>query len=179
MLNWKLARGSDRRTVAAPYHGLSCHVPCYSSGPEQRKKSKWEGQTSHSNMASIGFSPTVLAWVFSHSKGLGTNWHVCILGFFGANGSRLQKGSLEGSPHCSLHLSPSLFWLWGANSFLFEKVLRDLPTVLCFLWFSGGTGLFGGLRDFLVHLFSVLSPNCLLHLSPSVWSQNLLSSLEH
>ena len=43
-----------------------------------------------------------------HSKGLKEKWHVCLLGFFAANGFRLPKGSLECSPNCSAHLSESV-----------------------------------------------------------------------
>ena len=81
--------------------------------------------------------------VFSLVKGLRTNWHVCLLGLFGANGWCFWEGSLEGFPQtvflyvcfpvsccsldqravasekvlgiCFLHLSPSLLWLSGAK----------------------------------------------------------------
>lgn len=36
-------------------------------------------------------------WVFSPSRGLGANWHACLLGFFGTNGFCLRKGSFEDS----------------------------------------------------------------------------------
>lgn len=43
-----------------------------------------------------------LPFFYSRSKGLWANWHVCLLGFFAANGFCLQKGSLE----------------WGLRNFL-------------------------------------------------------------
>ena len=56
------------------------------------------------------FLNSVSFGVFSHSKGLGAKWHVCLLGFF-ANGFRLPKGSLEWSPFVSQ--SPADFWSNG------------------------------------------------------------------
>ncbi len=44
-----------------------------------------------------GNSPDSVSFgVFSHSKGLGANWHASFVGFFGANGFCLRKGSVEG-----------------------------------------------------------------------------------
>ena len=44
----------------------------------------------------FAFFPNSISFgVFSHSKGLGAKWHVCLLGFFAANGFCLPKGSLE------------------------------------------------------------------------------------
>ena len=100
---------------------------------------------------------------FSHSKGLGAKWHVCLLGFFAANGfasqkvlwsvpktvlyigltvscgvlgkwlGKFRKGSVEGSANYSLHLSPT--WV--------------LPVLLHKSSLEG-------------------SANCSLHLSPSL-----------
>ena len=69
--------------------------------------------------------------VFSHSKGLGAKWHVCLLGFFAAIGFRLPKGSLECSPNSSLHWSHSLLRFFGQMAVASERVLwRVLPTFL-------------------------------------------------
>ena len=67
------------------------------------------------------FPNSVSFRAFRHSKGLGAKWHVCLLGFFAANGFRLPKGSLECSPNSSLHWSHSLLQFFLANGCYFRK----------------------------------------------------------
>ena len=105
------------------------------------------------------FSPTVSFGAFSHSKGLGEKWHVCLWGslqqmvfasqkrFFGVfpklfctfvsespavfrvNGCCFRKGSVEGPPNYSLHLSPKWLLLHKKVLLLGSK-LRGLLTCL-------------------------------------------------
>ena len=100
------------------------------------------------------FSNSVRFGVFSHSKGLGAKWHVCLLGFFAANGFRLPKGSLECSPSSSLHWSHTILRFFGQMAVASEKVLwRVPPTILYhvlsffqdrfFVWYNRFTGEMG------------------------------------
>ncbi len=78
------------------------------------------------------FPNSVSFGAFSHSKGLGEKWHVCLLGLFAANGFRLPKGSLECSPNSFLHRSHRLQRFFGQLALASEKVLwRVPPTILC------------------------------------------------
>ena len=71
--------------------------------------------------------------VFSHSKGLAAKWHVCLLGFFAANGFRLPKGSLECSPNSSLHWPHGLLrFSWQAVAS--EKVLWRVPPTILYIY---------------------------------------------
>ena len=57
---------------------------------------------SASSSTLFAFFPNSVSFgVFSHSKGLGAKYHVCLLWFFAANGFRLPKGSFECSPNSS------------------------------------------------------------------------------
>ena len=68
------------------------------------------------------FSPTDLALgFFSHSKGLGAKWNVCLLGFFWANGCHLRNGSVE------TFVSHSLAALWGTWLLLQKRFFEGFP----------------------------------------------------
>ena len=47
--------------------------------------------------------------------------YTCLLRFSGANGCCFRKGSLQGAPNCSLHLSPSL---------LLDSVLSEVSSLV-------------------------------------------------
>ena len=97
--------------------------------------------------------------VFSHSKGLRAKWHVCLLGFFAANGFRLPKGSLQCSPNSSLHWSHSLLWFLG-NWLLLQKGSVEG---------SANYSLHLSPKWLLLHKSCLEgSANCALHLSPSL-----------
>ena len=69
----------------------------------------------------LHFSPTASALGSSAIvKCLGAKSHVCLLGFFAANGFRLPKGSLECSPNRSLHWSHSLLRFFGQMAVAWE-----------------------------------------------------------
>ena len=91
---------------------------------------------------------------FSHSKGLGAKWHVCLLGFFAATGFRLPKGSLECSPNSSSHWSHSLLRFFGQ--------MVNYSVHLSPKWL-------------LLHESSLEgSANCALHLSPGLLLESKL-----
>ena len=113
--------------------------------------------------------------VFSHSKGFGAKWHVCLLAFFAANGFRLPKGSLECSPNCSAHSSQSLprFLRWMAVAS--ERVLWRVPPTILYICLPHGCCFVKSSLEG--------SANCALRLSPSLLLgsklHELLTCLNH
>ena len=99
---------------------------------------------SPSSSALFAFFPNSVSFgVFSHSKGLGSKWHVCLLGCFAANGFRLPKGSLECSPNSSSHWSRSLLRFFGHMSVASEKVLWTVPPTILYICLTVSCGFLG------------------------------------
>ena len=91
-----------------------------------------EGSVEGSTMTSLNLSPklclaffpnSVSFGVFSHSKGLRAKWHVCLLGFFAANGFRLPKRFFGVFPKRAF---------FGQMAVASEKVLWKVPPTMLF-----------------------------------------------
>ena len=96
-----------------------------------------------SSTLSAFFPNSVSFGVFSHSKGLGSKWHVCLLGCFAANGFRLPKGSWECSPNSSSHWSHSLLRFFGHMAVASEKVLWTVPPTILYICLTVSCGFLG------------------------------------
>ena len=65
------------------------------------------------------------------SKSFGAKWHVCLLGFFAANGFRLPKGFLECSSQTALHICLRLSrGFWGKWLLLQKRFCGGFAQVL-------------------------------------------------